>query len=66
VLEDDVSEGTVLLDAHQDSERLVARLRDWTRAEHRAQAPISVTRAPIDRRAPRRKSGHAMALRFSG
>src|SRR5207247_5508255 len=66
VLQHDVREGAVLLDAHENAERLVARLRHGPRAEHRAHAVISVTRAPGRSRAPRRKSSHAMALRFSG
>src|SRR4029450_14011708 len=36
MLEHDVSEGLVLLDADQDAERLVARLRDWARLQDRA------------------------------
>src|SRR5262249_7546322 len=66
VLEDDVGESAILLHAHEDAERLVARLGDGARAQHRTHAWISVTRAPAESRAPRRKSSHAMALRFSG
>src|SRR5262250_2092512 len=66
VLEDDVREGAILLHAHEDAERLVARLGDGARAQHRAHPWISVRRAPAESRAPRRKSSHAMALRFSG
>src|SRR4029434_7441765 len=66
VLEHDVGEGTVLLDADEDAQRLVARLRDAPRAQHGTHALISVIRSPGPILEPWRKSSHAMALRLSG
>src|SRR6185503_3759945 len=66
VLEHDVGEGLVLIDADQDAERLVARLRDGARLQDRAHAASEVTRAPAPSRAPRRKFSHAIAFLFSG
>ena len=65
-LEREIGEGAVPLDANQDVERLVPRLGDRSRLEHRAHGTGSLTRAPAARRAPRRKSAHGIALRFSG
>ena len=63
-LEREIGEGAVPLDADQDVERLVPRLGDRARLENRAHEVGSVTRAPADRRAPRRKSGppHRLAI----
>ena len=66
VLENDVGEGAVFLHAHEDAQRLVARLGDRARAQHRAHAPSSVITAPGPRRAPRRNSSQAMGFRLSG
>ena len=66
VLEDDVGERAILLDAQEDAQRLVARRRDRAGSQDRAHAVTSVSRAPGPSRAPRRKASQLMAFRLSG